>query len=144
LQRQCQAGKIIGGQIFAAGLFGQAGHLFAFVGGQAKAHDMGGEINARRFKFCRQRARIALTGFDAIGDQHHRGLVFGRMQFGGGAAHGFGQRGFAQKLHLGRGIGNRLRGAGGWGHDGFNVVTGALIAMAIGNQAQFGFGRDAF
>ena len=143
LQRVLQAIGIVGRQILAAGVVGEAFDLGALFLGEPEADDVDGEIDAGLFEFAGQRAGIGVAGFDAVGDQHHRRLVFGEFELLGGHLHG----GRERRLALGReffgGRADRGGRAGGGIDQHFDVVAIAFAAMAIGHEAQFEVGRHA-
>ena len=84
LQRIRQGRGIFRFDVLPARILGQTGHGLAFLGGQAKAHNMGGEIHARCLQFISQSAGVGIAGFDPVGDQDDGGLLFGVAQLGGG------------------------------------------------------------
>ena len=57
--------------------FSQTGNRLTIILGQAEAHDMGSEIQARCFKRHPKRARVGVAGFNSAGDQDDGGLGLG-------------------------------------------------------------------
>ena len=123
--------------IFAAGVVGQAGDLLAFVSGKAKADDVGSEIDAGRFQFLAERARVAAARLQPVGDEYDGGLVLGVFQRFGGLLDGRRQRRLAEELQTVGGGRNGACRACLRRHDQLDVVAAAFFAMAIGHEADF-------
>ena len=57
-------------QVLAAGVLGEAGDLPALLRRQAKAEDMGGEIDAGLLELLAERTGVGLAGLDAVSDEN--------------------------------------------------------------------------
>ena len=104
---------------------------------------MGGEIDALAFELGGQRARVDLAGFEAIGDQDHRGLFLGIAKVFGSEPHRIRERRHALGIDLVGGGGDGCTGARRRLDQHFDIAAIALFAMAIGHQAQFEVVRQA-
>ena len=136
-ERRAERGAALGRDVVAAGVLGEAGDLLPLLARQAEADDMGGEIDAGLFEFRRDRAGIGVAGLEAVGDQDDGGLVLGVAKVLRGLLHRLADR----RLALGREgvgrLGDQVGGAGARRHDQLDVGAAALVAVAVGHEAEF-------
>ncbi len=126
-----------------ARIFGDTGKPRLRATVKIKAHHMRGESDTLTGQFLGQRAGIGLTGFQPVGNQHHRR---GRIAIGqhiGGLLDCGTQRGFAlgaDAIHHIDEMAARYRA----GRDqGFDIAAIAFGAVAIGDKPEIGIIRPA-
>ena len=133
----CHQLRRIGGlEIFAAGVFGQARHLLAFLRRQAEADDMGGKIDALLFQLACERARIGLAGFQPVGDEDDGRLLLGIFQRFRRLLHGGAERRLALRVDAVDEGGDLVGIADARRHGKLDVAAGALFAVAVDHQAE--------
>ena len=129
-------------KILAAGVLGKARHLLALLGGQREAHNMRREIHAGLLQLIAQRARIGVAGFEAVGDENDRRLLFGIFEFLSCPLHSFRQRRLALWIDPVRRRDDCRAGACGRRHQQLDVRARSLLAVAIGHQPKLAFRRQ--
>ncbi len=113
----------------------QAGLIRA--AGDIEADHMCGKIHPQFFQLRTQCARVHVTGFPAIAEQHHGGFFLRVFHGFGSLTHGSGQWCLAfgvDALHRFLQLCSIQRTDR---QDGFNVITVALVAVAIRDQPDF-------
>ncbi len=135
LERFLQLIGIISREVFTAPRIGNTHQLLAFILRDIKAHHMHLDLDALLAQLSYQRAGVALAGFLAVADQHHRRFVFQHSQLLRCLLEGFGDRGLAAWRDRFDLPDQRLAIAGAHRNQHLDVIAIAPAAMAIDLQA---------